>query len=155
MMILAIVILSLVDHCVLPARCIWFILLINFLQFESFWLVHKHLILYSPSIILPDFLLISPGSLSQDSHKFLFLSHMKQSKLFTLKKKQILTWSITSLKSDSNLPKKNFFICFNDRPSKIMKNAFYFILKEIFVLEIFKFLFWLFGHVEKLTWLER
>ena len=31
-------------------------------------------------------------------------------------------------------------ICFNERPSKMMKNAFYFILKALFVLKIFKFL---------------
>ena len=37
--------------------------------------------------------------------------------------------------------KKNFFICFNDSSSKMMKNAFYFILKAPFVLKIFKFLF--------------
>ena len=42
------------------------------------------------------------------------------------------------LKSDSHLPKENFFICFNDSPSKIMKNIFYFILKALFVLKIFK-----------------
>ena len=59
------------------------------------------------------------------------------------------------LKSDSNLPKKNFFICFNGSPSKMIKNAFYFILKSLFVLKTFKFLSWLFGHVEKATWLER
>ena len=28
------------------------------------------------------------------------------------------------LMSDSHLPKKHFFICFNDSPSKMMKNAF-------------------------------
>ena len=42
------------------------------------------------------------------------------------------------LKSDSDLPKK-IFICFNDSPSKMMKNAF-FILKALFVLKIFEFL---------------
>ena len=31
----------------------------------------------------------------------------------------------------------------------MMKNAFYFILKALFVIKIFKFLSWLFGHVEK------
>ena len=31
----------------------------------------------------------------------------------------------------------------------MMKNAFYFMLKAIFVLEIFKFLPWLFGYMEK------
>ena len=36
-----------------------------------------------------------------------------------------------------------------------MKNAFYFILKALFVLWIFKFLSWLFGHVGKTAWLER
>ena len=30
-----------------------------------------------------------------------------------------------------------------------MRNIFYFILKALFVLKIFKFLSWLFGHVEK------
>ena len=32
-----------------------------------------------------------------------------------------------------------------------MKNAFYFILKALFVLKIFKFLSLLFGHVEKMA----
>ena len=36
--------------------------------------------------------------------------------------------------------KKNCFICFNESPLEMMKNAFYFILKAFFVLEIFKFL---------------
>ena len=31
----------------------------------------------------------------------------------------------------------------------MMKNAFYFTLKALFVLKIFKFLFWLFGHAAK------
>ena len=53
----------------------------------------------------------------------------------------------------SSSPQK-FFICFNDSPSKTMKNTFYFILKGLFVLKIFKFLSWLFGHVEKTAWLE-
>ena len=44
------------------------------------------------------------------------------------------------LKSDSHLPKKIIFICFNESPLKMMKKAFYFILKARFVLKIFKFL---------------
>ena len=36
-----------------------------------------------------------------------------------------------------------------------MKNAFYFILKAVFVLKIFKFLSSLFGHIEKTAWLEK
>ena len=54
-----------------------------------------------------------------------------------------------TLKSDSHLPKKYIFICFNKSPLKMMKNAFYFILKALFVLKIFKFLSWHFGHVEE------
>ena len=40
------------------------------------------------------------------------------------------------------LPSKNkfFFICFNESPLKMMKNAFYFILKAPFVFKIFKIL---------------
>ena len=34
------------------------------------------------------------------------------------------------------------------------ENAFYFILKALFVLKIFKFWSWLFGHIEKTAWLE-
>ena len=60
-----------------------------------------------------------------------------------------------ALKSYSHLPKKVFLIFFNDSPSKMMKNAFYFILKALFVLKMFKFLSWHFGHVEKTAWLER
>ena len=43
-----------------------------------------------------------------------------------------------SLKSDSHPPKK--IICFNESPLKMGRNAFYFILKVLFVLKIFKFL---------------
>ena len=37
---------------------------------------------------------------------------------------------------------------------KLMKDAFYFVLKALFVLKIFKFLSWLFGHVQKTVWFE-
>ena len=36
-----------------------------------------------------------------------------------------------------------------ESPLKMMKNAFYFTSKALFVLKIFKFLSWLFGHVAK------
>ena len=49
-----------------------------------------------------------------------------------------------ALKLDSHLPKKCFYICFNESPLKLMKNAFYFILKALFVLKIFKFLSYIF-----------
>ena len=57
------------------------------------------------------------------------------------------------IKVDSHLPKKITF-CINWNPFKKDKNAFYFILKALFVLKIFKFLSWFFGHLEKATWLE-
>ena len=53
------------------------------------------------------------------------------------------------LKSDSHPPKKIFFICFNESPLKMVKNAFYFILKGLFVLKMFKCLFWLFWSCRK------
>ena len=59
-----------------------------------------------------------------------------------------------NLKSDSHLPKKKF-ICFNDSPSKMMKNASYFILKALFIFKIFKLLSCVFRHVEKTAWLEK
>ena len=37
----------------------------------------------------------------------------------------------------------------NESPLKMMKNAFYLTLTALFILNIFKFLSWLFGHVEK------
>ena len=47
-------------------------------------------------------------------------------------------------------PSKFFIIiCFNNSPSKIMENAFYFIVKGLFVFKIFKFLSSFFEHVEK------
>ena len=59
-----------------------------------------------------------------------------------------LCYSANILKSDSHLP-KIFFICFNESPLKLMKNAFNLMLKALFVLKITEFLSWLFGHVEK------
>ena len=55
---------------------------------------------------------------------------------------------------DSHLPKK-CFIYLNGSPSKITKNAFYFVLKALFFHRLFQILSWLFGHVEKTAWLER
>ena len=47
-----------------------------------------------------------------------------------------------ALKSESHLAKVGispFFIYSNESPLKVMKNAFYFILKSLFVIKIFKF----------------
>ena len=37
-------------------------------------------------------------------------------------------------------PRKNCFICFNESPLRMMKNAFYFIFKPLLVLKTFNFL---------------
>ena len=80
---------------------------------------------------------------------FLFSLGLSDSAIFSV------YLSILCLKSDSHLPNFFLFICFNDSPWKMTKNVFYFILKALFVLKIFKFLPWLFGHVEETVWLER
>ena len=59
-------------------------------------------------------------------------------------------WYIELILEVEFSPSKNFnFFCFNESPLQMMKNAFYFILKALFVLNIFKFLSWHFGHVEE------
>ena len=69
--------------------------------------------------------------------------------------KQDLILCLSSvLKSDSCVPKKVCFICFNNSPLKVMKNAFYFILKPLFVLKTFKFLSWLIWSCGKTAWKE-
>ena len=45
--------------------------------------------------------------------------------------------------------KKNCVIYLIESPLKMMKNGFYFVLKALFVLKIFKLLSRLFGHVGK------
>ena len=55
----------------------------------------------------------------------------------------------TNFKVGLSPSKKNCVICFIESPLKKTKNAFYFILKALFVLKIFKFLSRLFGHVGK------
>ena len=45
----------------------------------------------------------------------------------------------SSLKSDFHPPKESCFNCFNESPLKMVKSAFYFILKAFFVLKTFKF----------------
>ena len=56
--------------------------------------------------------------------------------------------NLNILKSGSHLS-KTYVICFIESPLKVMKNAFYLVLKALFVLKIFKFLSWLFGHAGK------
>ena len=73
------------------------------------------------------------------------------SKLFLSRIVKIAVYWITLIKVGLSPSKNIFYICFNGSPSNMMKNAFYFILKPFFVLKIFKFLPWPFGHVEKMA----
>ena len=59
--------------------------------------------------------------------------------IYQLKGKKIASTQIRTLTF-----RENSFICFNESPLKIMKDVFYFTLKALFVLKIFKF-----GHLEK------
>ena len=68
--------------------------------------------------------------------------------------KLIVEERLKILKSDSHLPKKNLFYLLQWQPFKKNKKCFLFHLKALFVLEIFKFLSWLLGHVEKTAWLK-
>ena len=62
---------------------------------------------------------------------------------------------IEKLNVELSPSKKICVLCLIESPLKMIKNVFYFILKALFVLKIFKFLSWLFGHVGKTAWLER
>ena len=50
---------------------------------------------------------------------------------------------------------KSYFICFNDNALKMMKDAFYFVLKAPLVPKIFNFFSCFFCHVEKTATFER
>ena len=77
------------------------------------------------------------------------ISEMVQTKERTLGKNTVTSVSqkIVSKQVYQNIvkiglssSKKKCFICFNESLLKVMKNAFYFILKALFVLKIFNFL---------------
>ena len=57
-----------------------------------------------------------------------------------------LVLSFLKISQTLKFQKKNCIICFIENPLKMMKNDFYFILKALLVLKIFKLLSWIFGH---------
>ena len=63
--------------------------------------------------------------------------------------------AFSAVKVGLSTSKNICFVFFSESSLKTMKNAFYFIWKALFVLRIFKFLLWYFGHIEKAAWLER
>ena len=79
--------------------------------------------------------------------------------LFISKTKYIFDYLSNSPKSFSKYIKGALLgliqVLITENPLKMMKNAFYFSLKALFVFKIFKFLLSLFIHVEKTARLER
>ena len=67
--------------------------------------------------------------------------HLMRKIIYRMISEKKLAWMIlyrvTSLKSDSNLHQKKYVNCFIESPLKIIKNAFYFISKGLFILKIF------------------
>ena len=63
----------------------------------------------------------------------------------------IFTGNVISLLNSHLSPKR----LFNETPLTMIQNAFYFILKALFALKIFKVLSWPCGHAEKKAWSER
>ena len=59
------------------------------------------------------------------------------------------------LKADSHLPKRFCVICLIESPLKVMKNAFYFILKTLFVLKISLSFFTTFWSCRKNGWIRK
>ena len=53
------------------------------------------------------------------------------------------------MKAGLSTSKKVIFVCSNESPSKMMKSAFYFMLKALFVLKHLSFCPDIFDHVEK------
>ena len=64
-------------------------------------------------------------------------------------------WKVVQTQGGTLLFQKYCFTCFNDSPLKMIKDAFYFILKTFFILKIFKLLSGIFGYTEITAWLER
>ena len=63
-------------------------------------------------------------------------------------------WKRCSQSRTLTFQKKSFYLL-PWKPFKNDEKCFFFVLKAHFVLKIFKFLSWHFGHVEKTAWLKR
>ena len=106
------------------------------------------LLLYSNIGIVPGNAHINIARRSLSKHRYLFLKTKNQKVVNLIKRRRqpcntnyyLSNQERQPLKSDSHLPKIRFILCFNDSPSEMMKNAFYFILKAFFILKTFKFL---------------
>ena len=77
---------------------------------------------------------------------YVFLKRIFVSQVFRF---YIFLFCLILFKVGLSPSKKICVIYVTESPLKTMKNAFYFILKAFFVIKIFMFLSWLFGHVGK------
>ena len=72
-----------------------------------------------------------------------------RAKRFEINSHNLLNPLFCYFKVGLSVSKRISIVCLIESPLKMMKNAFYFILKVLFVLKIFKILSRLFGRVEK------
>ena len=79
---------------------------------------------------------------------FLSEGYARQKTVLLWKDHDSFSWSWT-------LTFQKNFICFNNSPLNMMKNAFYFILKALFVLKIFQLLSWLSGNIKKISLIRK
>ena len=125
---------------------IWKVIILEQQEYSSgeFGWEFPPLELVSPSLNPP------PPSPSLTNHCFFFGGAFPAIPTCSLTRKNIFSIIFQSNHKIGLSPsRKVIFIYFNESPLKMMKNAFCFTLKALFVLEIFKFLSWLFGYVEK------
>ena len=83
--------------------------------------------------------------------------------ILTVQKRNLIRLTLNSIILIGSLSGLRQFLAI-ESPLQIMKNAFYFTLKALFILTIFKFLSWYFGHLAKrfnfkfygvTTWLKK
>ena len=83
------------------------------------------------------------GQLLRGTHRIWLWKLKGKSSLSLMKFYTVLFISYIYIKVGFSLSKKIYFICFNESLLKMMKNAFYVILKALSVLKVFKTLSWL------------
>ena len=104
--------------------------------------IAQKLLHITPSNLVNGIFLNLFQNLVTSSRSFLFLI------ICPLKGSQFKTNNEVNLFKVRLSPSKKI-ICFNKSPLKMMENAFYFILKALFVFKIFNFFSGLFVHVEE------
>ena len=99
---------------------------------------------------------ILKSHLTTDIWKYIRYNLIKEDHPSNTKCCRVCVYYKSSLSFEVGLsPSKNICVtCFIKSLLEIMRNAFYFILKALFIIKIFRFLSWLFGDVIKTVWLK-